>query len=46
MMAANKAICFEKDMPVWRKAYLMSSMIDAAFNSVSPNVIEYWERHL
>ena len=46
MMAANKAICFEKDMPVWRKAYLMSSMIDAAFNSVSPNAIEYWERHL
>lgn len=46
MMAANKASCFEKNTTIWKKANMMSSMIDAAFNSVTPNAIEYWERHL
>ncbi len=46
MMAANKAACLNKDMPVWRKAAAMSNMIDAVFTTVSPSTVEYWERHL
>lgn len=46
MMAPTKASCLNNDMPVWRKAKLMSEMIDAALGTVSPSVVEYWERYL
>lgn len=46
MMALNKAGCLNTNMPVWKKASMMSGMIDAVFTSVSPSTVEYWERHL
>ena len=46
MMASSKAGCFAKDTTVWRKASMISNMIDAVFGTVTPNSIEYWERHL
>ena len=46
MMANTKASCLNANKPVWKKATIMSKNIDAALNTVSPNVTEYWERHL
>ena len=46
MMASSKASCLNRGKPVWKKADLMSITLDAAFDSVSPNVVEYWERFL
>ena len=46
MMAKTKASCLNANKPVWKKATIMSKNIDAALNTVSPNVTEYWERHL
>lgn len=46
MMAKSKASCLNTNMPVWKKATVMSKTIDGALNTVSPNVVEYWERHL
>ena len=46
MMFANKASCLNNGKPVWKKAKYMAEQLDYYFNSVSPNVTEYWERHL
>ena len=46
MMASSKAGCLNTNMPVWKKASMMSGMIDAVFTTVSPSTVEYWERHL
>jgi hypothetical protein len=46
MMADSKALCLNNGMTVWKKAILMSRTIDAVFSTVSPNVVEYWERFL
>lgn len=46
MMAASKAGCLNRDMPVWKKASMISGMIDAVFTTVTPSTVEYWERHL
>ena len=46
MMASSKASCLNNNMPVWKKAVLMSNTMDAALDSVSPNNLEYWERYL
>lgn len=46
MMASSKASCLNNGQTVWRKAILMSRTMDAVLNSVSPNVVEYWERYL
>lgn len=46
MMMSSKASCLNKGNPVWQKAKLMSNTIDAALISVSPDVVEYWERYL
>lgn len=46
MMKASKSACFSPNQPIWRKAKTMSDSIDAALNTVSPGVTEYWERHL
>ena len=46
MMANTKAKCLNKDKPVWKKAKLMSQTMDAALDSCSPYIVEYWERFL
>ena len=46
MMANSKASCLNNGNVVWRKARMMSSTIDAVFNTVTPNTVEYWERFL
>ncbi len=46
MMATTKASCLNKNTTIWNKARLMSLTIETVLNSVEPNNIEYWERHL
>ena len=46
MMANTKAKCLNKDQPVWKKAKLMYQMMDAALDSCSPQIVDYWERFL
>lgn len=46
MMANTKAKCLNKDKPVWKKAKLMAQTIDAALDSCSPSIVDYWERFL
>ena len=46
MMATSKASCLNNGQNVWKKAILMSRTIDAVFDTVSPDVTEYWERFL
>ena len=46
MMASSKARCLNNGKPVWKKAILMARNIDAALDTVSPEVTEYWERFL
>ena len=46
MMLDVKASCLNLDKPVWKKAKYMADQLDLYLNSVSPNVVEYWERHL
>ncbi len=46
MMMPNKASCLNNGKIVWLKAKTMSEQIDFFLNSVSPNVTEYWERHI
>ena len=46
MMASNKASCLNQNTIVWRKASMISGMIDAVFTTVNPSTLEYWERHL
>ena len=46
MMAPTKASCLNKEKTVWRKAEFIAQKIDLVFNTVSPNVTEYWERFI
>ncbi len=46
MMAGSKASCLNYGRPVWYKASLIKNTIEAVFNTVSPNVVEYWERYV
>lgn len=46
MMANSKASCLNYNKPIWLKAKYMSEQIDLFFNSVSPNVTEFWERYV
>ena len=46
MMASSKASCLNYGTTVWRKATVMKNTIEAVYNTVSPNEIEYWERYL
>lgn len=46
MMGTSKSSCLNNGKPVWKKASQMSAAIDAVMNSVSPSVVEYWERFL
>ena len=46
MMASSKASCLNKETIVWNKATVMKNTIEAVYNTVSPNRVEYWERYL
>ena len=46
MMASSKASCLNYGKTIWYKATLMKNTIEAVFNTVSPNRVEYWERYL
>jgi len=44
MMASSRASCLNPGKNIWNKANHMSEVVDLVFNSVSPNVVEHWER--
>ena len=46
MMSSIKASCLEEGKTIYLKAKYMSNQIDLFFDTVSPNVVEYWERYL
>lgn len=46
MMADTKAGCLNYGTTIWKKADYMSRTIDYVFDTVSPNVVERWERFL
>lgn len=46
MMAGSKAGCLNYGKTIWLKANFMAQQMEYYLNSVSPNVIEYWERYL
>lgn len=47
MMASNKIPCFNSsNYPIWKKSSYMALMIDTYFDTVSPSVIDYWERFI
>ena len=47
MMASNKIPCFNSsDYPIWKKSSYMALMIDTYFDTVSPSIIDYWERFI
>ncbi len=46
MMTQTKASCLNTEKVVWHKANFLAQKIDLAFNTVSPNVLEYWERFI
>lgn len=46
MMDDTEAGCLQTGTPIWKKAKYISEQIDAVFQTVSPNVLEYWERYV
>lgn len=46
MMADSKASCLNQGKIVWQKANLIKNTIEAVFNTVSPDIVEYWERFI
>lgn len=46
MMATDKISCLNYGNTIYLKANYMSNLIDLFFDTVSPNTLEYWERHL
>ena len=46
MMATSKASCLNYGKRIWLKAKYMADQMDLFFETVSPNVTEYWERYL
>ena len=46
MMDDMDARCLQTGTPIWKKAKYISEQIDAVFQTVSPNVLEYWERYV
>ena len=46
MMAGSKARCLNYGTTIWQKASLMANTMDLVLDSVSPDVVEYWERFL
>lgn len=46
MMDDTEASCLQTGTPIWKKAKYISEQIDAVFQTVSPNILEYWERYV
>ena len=47
MMTSIEPSCFQdKNNTIWKKANYMAMTIETVFNSVSPDITEYWERWL
>lgn len=46
MMSSDKVSCLEQGKTIYLKAKYMSNQMDLFFDTVSPDVVEYWERHL
>jgi len=46
MMINNKPNCLDFGTPIWMKARYISQQIDLFFDTVSPSVLEYWERYI
>ena len=46
MMASTKASCLNKNTNIWYKATYMALTMEAVFDTVSPDSIEYWERYI
>ena len=46
MMDDTEAGCLQTGTPIWKKAKYISEQIDAVFQTVSPNVLEHWERYV
>lgn len=47
MTASKRYSCFDSHgYPIWKKSDYLSRMIDTYFNTVTPEVIDYWERYV
>lgn len=46
MMASTKASCLNKNTNIWYKATYMALTMEAVFDTVSPDSVEYWERYI
>lgn len=47
MTASKRYSCFDsRGYPIWQKSDYLSRMIDTYFNTVTPEVIDYWERYV
>lgn len=47
MTASYKMPCFDSvEYPIWKKSSYVALMIDTYFDTVSPSIIDYWERYI
>lgn len=47
MTANTRYNCFDShDYPIWQKSDYLARMIDTYFTTVTPEVIDYWERYV
>lgn len=47
MTADIKATCFDSaEYPIWKKSSYVALMIDTYFDTVSPSIVDYWERYI
>ena len=47
MTANSRYSCFDShDYPIWKKSNYISNIIDTYFETVTPRVIDYWERYI
>lgn len=46
MTATSEASCLQTGTPIWLKSKYISEQIEAVFQTVSPQVTEYWERYV
>ncbi len=47
MTASTRYSCFDShNYPIWKKSEYLSKIIETYFNTVTPEVVEYWERYV
>lgn len=47
MTASTRYSCFDShDYPIWKKSDYISNVIDTYFETVTPEVLDYWERYV